>query len=284
MRKLMAAGLVLAGIAASTGVTVWMARPVEAQVVGVPGEAIRTLVTGGSRVGAAVRDVTADDLAEAGLAETRGVVVESVSDGGPAAAAGLRAGDVVVEFDGERVRSVRQFVRLVQDTPAGRSVQVAVVRDGARQVLTVTPEDARAGFDVPMPEIRREFERGLRELPRAFEGFDWTTPGLFLERRGQLGVELMTLRDQLAEYFGVEAGVLVSAVVDDSAAARAGLRVGDVITAVDGEAVEDVVDVRAALAEAGEGASVTLAIVRDGNEQTITATLPGDDPAPRTGV
>jgi serine protease Do len=281
MRKLLAAGLVLAWVGTFVGVTVWLARPVAAQTVMAPGEAVRTFVAGGPRVGAAVRDVMAEDLAEA-----HGVMVESVTADGPAAEAGLQAGDVVVEFDGERVRSVRQFVRLVQDTPAGRPVQAAVLRGGTPRTLTITPEQSGPDLNLAMPEIRREFERGLRELPRALDNFTWTTPdipGVFLAPRGQLGVGLVPLGEQLAAHFGVEAGVLVSSVEDDSPAARAGLQAGDVITTVNGEAVENVGDVRAALPGADSGAGVAIGIVRDGRAQTLTATLPGAA-APGTGI
>ena len=283
MRKLLAVGLVLAGIGAFVGVTAWMGRPVMAQTLVAPGQAFRTFVAGGSRVGASVRDVAADELAGAGQTEVGGVVVESVAADGPAAEAGLQVGDIVVEFDGERVRSVRQFVRLVQDTPAGRPVQAAVLRNGERQALTITPERFGPDIDVVMPEIRREIERGLRDMPRAFDGFDFTAPGIFVAPRAQLGVGLVPLGDQLASYFGVEAGVLVSSVEDDSAAARAGLRAGDVITAVDGNQVESVGDLREALGEAGRAATITLDIVRDRNAQTLNATLPGES-RPGSGI
>jgi serine protease Do len=234
-------------------------------------------------VGVSVRDVAAGDVAGTGLAEPRGVVVESVATGGPAAEAGVAAGDIVVEFDGERVRSVRQFVRLVQDTPSGRPVQAAVLRDGSRQALTITPERFGPDLDVAMPGIRRELERGLRELPRALDDFDWTVPGIFVAPRAQLGAGLTPLGDQLAGYFGVEAGVLVSSVEDGSAAARAGLRAGDVITTIDGNEVGSVGEVRAALVEAGGGTTIALGIVRDRNTQTLMATLP-DDGFPGAGI
>ncbi len=82
---------------------------------------------GGGRIGLTVSDVDPSD----GKAST-GVMVEEVEEEGPAAKAGLKKGDVVVEFDGERVRSVRQFTRLVSETPAGRQVAASVLRDGQR--------------------------------------------------------------------------------------------------------------------------------------------------------
>lgn len=95
-------------------------------------------------------------------------MVERVRDGSPATRAGLRSGDVIVEFDGERVRGVRHFSRLVLETPPGRTVKSTISRNGARLTLDVTPE---AGSRIAglFAEISQEIERGLRTLPRDFD-------------------------------------------------------------------------------------------------------------------
>ena len=116
----------------------------------------------GSQIGVTARD---DEATAAG------VRIEAVDADGPAQRAGLRAGDVVTEFDGERVRSARQFSRLVQEAAPGRHVSVAVQRDGQRQTLEVTPEDRVATWapNIDADEIRRDVERsleGLRDLRR----------------------------------------------------------------------------------------------------------------------
>ena len=93
----------------------------------------------GSRIGVSVHDVEEADAKDTKQAKA-GVVVETVEPGGPADKAGVKAGDAITEFDGERVRSVRQFSRLVQETPSGRSVSVALARAGQRITVTVAPE------------------------------------------------------------------------------------------------------------------------------------------------
>ena len=98
---------------------------------------------GGSRIGASVRDVGADDVKERRLAAESGALLSDVDDDSPASRAGLKAGDVVVEYDGERVRSARQLTRLVQETPAGREVPVVVSREGSRMTFTIEPEAGR---------------------------------------------------------------------------------------------------------------------------------------------
>ena len=101
----------------------------------------------GGYIGVKVSDV---DNGAATAAVEEGAVVIEVVDGAPAAAAGIEAGDIVVEFDGERIRSVRQLTRVVRETPAGRTVGAAVLRDGARVPVNVTPGER------PRPDWRAD--------------------------------------------------------------------------------------------------------------------------------
>ncbi len=213
---------------------------------------------------------------------TAAYAIDEVEPGSAADKGGVKAGDVVVEFDGERVRSARQLTRLVQETPAGRAVQMTVRRDNARQTLDVTPEarDAfalrgRLGADLER-EIERGLERGLRDLPeRVGPFFDLRFDGVpMLATRGRLGVEVEGLSDQLAAYFGVkDGGLLVGSVTPESPAAKAGLRAGDVITGVNGTAVKTSRELVEALGQVKEDGAVALDLVRDKTPTTVTATL-----------
>jgi serine protease Do len=218
------------------------------------------LVGPGSSIGITVRDSQA------------GVVVQEVRDQSPASRAGLRQGDVVTEFDGERTRSAAQFRRLVRETAPGRSVKMAVVRDGKSQTLDVAPE-SRNPDDIGFPNLAREFDR-LQIWPRDFD-FDFDFSGEFTgfsQRR--LGVTVTPLSDQLASYFGVTRGVLVSDVTPGSAGETAGLKAGDVITAVGGQSVSEPRDVARPLREAQSGTSVEIRVMRDRKEITLTAKIP----------
>jgi S1-C subfamily serine protease len=227
----------------------------------------------GGELGVSVRDLRGDEVARATLERAGGVVVEDVEDGSAAAKAGLKPGDIIVDFDGERVRSTRHFSRLVRETPEGRTVRATIVRGGARQTLDVTPERGDR-ITRAMPDVRREIERGMRALPRDFDfDFQLPRPDVF-NPRGRLGVSLAPLTDQLASYFGVKQGVLVSSVEPESPAAQAGLKAGDVITAVAGRSVSDPGDVSARIREATPGSPVEIRIVRDRKEMTMKATLP----------
>ena len=74
----------------------------------------------GSEIGVSVRELSNDEVSKAGLERAGGVYVQSVREGSPAARADIRSGDLVVGIDGERVRGLRHFVRLVSESPAGR--------------------------------------------------------------------------------------------------------------------------------------------------------------------
>jgi serine protease Do len=220
---------------------------------------------GGPQIGVTIRDVTADDVRDDGLSSQSGAVVESVTGGSPAATAGLHAGDVVVAFDGEAVRSARQLTRLIDETPAGKAVAVAVSRAGSRVELKVTPE---SGAQPP----------GLKQFAGELPGFSvsrqprMVEPGLapFVLRQspGRLGVQVQDLSGQLGTYFGSASGALVTSVNEGSPAVAAGLKAGDVITRVGNETVGNTADLRRVVAAASGTVSVT--IVRDRKEQTLS--------------
>ena len=228
----------------------------------------------GAEIGVSVRELSPDDVSRAKLERAGGVFLVGVRDGSPAARAGLRGGDIITVFDGERVRGVRHFSRLVQETPPGRTVQTEIVRAGARQTISITPE-ATEGLAGLLPEIRREIERGLRTLPRDFEIGPLPPRG----PRARLGVSLTPLTDQLASYFGVTEGVLVSAVQAGSAAAEAGIRAGDVMTAIDGRTMRSPGDVAASVRTAARGATLDVRLVRDRKEMNVKVTIADDQPA-----
>lgn len=234
-----------------------------------------TLVGPGSSIGVRVRDVTDDDVTQAKLEPAGGVYVEEVEQDTPADRAGLRNGDIVTEFDGERVRSVRSFRRLVSETPPQRTVQATVIRNGSRMSIAITPEagDGRLARDF-VERFGRDFPM-LRAMPRAPRAVPQPPPLDVLPAPRRLGVTLAPLDGQLAEYFGVTSGVLVSAVDRDSPAARAGLRAGDVISAVNGRTVRRPGDVTEAVRDAADGGMLDLKIVRDRKALDLRVTVPG---------
>lgn len=267
---------------------------------------------GGARLGVGLRDLDEATVRERKLAGPDGVLVESVETGSAAEKGGIKTGDVITTFDGERVRSVRQLQRLVGDTPPDRQVKVVVIRDGKKVELAVSPTRESGRMRLPGGEefrfegLDRNLDR-LRDLPRAFR-YDWDedqapgdvrplprTPGMprtppaplpdgrFFGPRwplnqwssgaGRLGVVVQELTPQLGEYFGAKEGVLVSAVSEGSPAASAGVKAGDVITTVNGKAVKNAQSLVQAVREQPDGQDVTLGILRDKKAQTLKVKL-----------
>jgi serine protease Do len=234
---------------------------------------VRQEIFGGNQIGVSVRDVATADVQRDKLPGLAGAVVEDVRTGGPAAKAGIRAGDVIVSFDGEKVRSARHLTRLVDETPDGREVEAAVMRNGERVTLKVTAE-------APEPFAR------LRDLTTRFQveprTWTFTMPHLttrentlsWMLDRGRLGVGVQNLTEQLGEYFGTKEGALVTTVDDGTPARTAGLKAGDVITKINGEAVRSSEELRRRLAQAS--GEVTITLMRDRKEMTLKATLSDD--------
>src|ERR1700730_2340098 len=154
----------------------------------------------GSMIGIRLVDVSADDVKSLKLSKAEGAMVESVSPNSPASTAGIRAKDVIVEFDGEHVRSARHLTRLVSETPAGREVSVMVMRDGRKTELHVKPEaDNRFGGMVDPEQLRNLGE----QVGRAARDMSRNLPDMAgLANRGRLGVSVQELSPELAAYFG----------------------------------------------------------------------------------
>ena len=236
---------------------------------------------GGSRLGMSITDVDSSDV--------RGVRIDEVQQESPAEKAGFHKGDIVVEFDGERVRSARQFTRLVSETPAGRQVTAIVTRGGQRVTLTVTPRDSSAAWrELEGNRLRawEELQDRVRVLPapappktprpqrppeppRPQRAPEPPAMERFFYSGNQLGVTTNSLSEQLQEYFGAKGGLLVTSVTKDSAASRAGLKAGDVIVSVNGRSVDGPFELRQEMARLDGGEEFTLEIVRDRKTMTL---------------
>jgi S1-C subfamily serine protease len=235
----------------------------------------------GSQLGVMVQD------------SNEGVRIDQVDPNSPASKAGLREGDLVTEYDGERVRSARQLTRLVQETADGRSVRIGIVRGGQKQTVDATPEARSFDWSINIggDRIRRDVERSMRGLdelrafrlnPRDFDFRFDDLPGLRSPSRGRLGVTVEPLTAQLQEFFGAkDGGVLVSSVTAGSAAEKAGVKAGDVITTINGDAVRDTNDLIDEINQVS-GTELTIGIVRERKASTLKATLDSQTPRRET--
>jgi serine protease Do len=247
---------------------------------------------GAGWLGVSISELTAEKAKELKLPDARGVAIDQVGENAPAAKSGLKKGDVVTEYNGQRVEGALEFERLVRETPPNHTAKLSIWRDGRSQSISVVMGDAAeahngaqnafwfnrrppasAGF--PMPDLRAP---GASPNPQRQRGFEDREP------TPSLGVGAQDLSGQLGNYFGVPdgQGVLVTDVHAGSAGEKAGLKAGDVITKLDGERVHNVEELRTQLRAKHDAATVTLGVFRKGNEVSLTA-APEKPQARRSG-
>jgi serine protease Do len=240
---------------------------------------------GSSYLGIGVSEIDTDRAKALNLKEVHGVEVKSVDHDSPAAKAGLKESDVVLEYNGQRIEGAAQFIRMVHETPVDRQVKLLVWRNGAAETLTATighrtdqysfhtgdGDDGDLTVEIPpMPEMPpMPAMPPMPEMPTMPD-----RPGIYLSMRtGLLGIECEPLGSQLAAFFGVKEGVLVRAVTKDSPAEKAGMRAGDVVVKVDGEGVTSTHEITSLVRGARSKRTFPVVIVRDKREMTLSVTL-----------
>ena len=265
-------GLILGGGLLAGGITYAQALDSPFAEAQEPGSAAQTFsfFVDGAFLGVAGEDITKENMSRYGLREVRGVGVTQVIKDSPAEKAGLKKDDVILRFDGESVTSVRKLTRLVSEGSADQTVRLTISRAGAEQELGVTLSKRNMG-NLLGPQIRDDVFRGIEQnFPRIESG-----NGDFVFSFGgnrRIGVSTQGLTKQLADYFGVkDGGLLITSVTENSPAAKAGLKAGDVITAADGEKVTSSGDLTRAINKKDDGA-VTLTVVHDHGTRTVTVT------------
>lgn len=212
-------------------------------------------------LGVMIQPVT-DEIAESlGLKETRGALVTEVTEGSPAAKAGLRQGDVVLSYADKEIDTLRDLSRAVAETAVGTPVEVEFVRDQKMRTLT-----ARVGAQEP-PQAVAQADPGkaapepTRELP--FAGLGLSVAPLDAESRSKFGVGDKT------------SGVVIAAVDAGRSAAAKGLQPGDVITSVNQRPVASPSEFASAIEEAGKAQrkAVLFLVERDGEQRFVAVEL-----------
>jgi len=194
-------------------------------------------------LGVVVQPVTREAAGSLGLSDDRGALVSEVVVASPAAAAGLKPGDVIVAVDGQPVAEARDLPRLVAGRPVGSAAQVTFLRGGKRQTVRLV----------------------LGELPEE-------RVAARSEEEGGLGLTVRDLTADLARELGLPGagGVAITAVEAGTEAERAGLKRGDRILEVNRRPVASAAEVREALGEAGRGGAILL-LVRRGERSLFAA-------------
>jgi serine protease Do len=203
------------------------------------------------RIGVQIAPVTKDVAESIGLGKPAGALVQSVESGGPADKAGVEAGDIITRVDGKVVEKSGDLPRLIGATKPGSRATLQVFRRGATRDLTVTV----AEFEADRPTRRAQAEPGPAPAPK-----------------NALGIAASDLTEAQKRELNLKGGVRVDAV--EGAAARAGLREGDVILSVGNAEVADMKQFAAAVAKV-EGARAVSVLVRRGEWVNYLVIRPG---------
>ena len=200
-----------------------------------------------------------DQIAESlGIGKARGALIAGLSDNGPAAKAGLQAGDVILTFDGREIKAMHDLPRIVAETPVDKTVDVVVVRKGQQMTLKVVvgrleeSEKQPVSAKVTAPEMKTVVKRAL-------------------------GLEFSALNDELRRRYRIKSGIkgVVVTGVDKSLAADQRIQAGEVILEVGGEAVASPADIEKRIeALKKEGKKVALLQISNGEGETRFVPVP----------
>ncbi|HTV15235.1 MAG TPA: PDZ domain-containing protein [Acidobacteriaceae bacterium] len=224
-------------------------------------------------LGVGTHDIDTERAGQLKLKSPRGAEVVTIDHDAPAAKAGMRLHDVILQMNGQQIEGGAQLGQLLRVTPPGTAVTFVISRDGQQQTMNITLCDqATLEADAWSQHIPVEpDEDDDLKLPPAKQGF----ASGFLSSLGMntayTGLELDMLGPQLADYFGIHdgQGLLVKRVDDNSPASAAGLRAGDVITKMNGRIMATTSQWVRAI-HANKGKQVELTVVRDRKENTVT--------------
>jgi serine protease Do len=197
-------------------------------------------------LGVLIQKVTPEIAESLGVDKAQGALVANVSKDGPADKAGVKVGDVIVEFDGKEVKDSGDLPIIVARTPVDKKVRMKVVREKKEVVLAVAVGELKD-------------EEVVASAPE----------------KGELGLTVQRLTPQMAESLGLEKseGVVVSAVEPGSAADDAGIRRGDVLMEIDRRPIRSLDEYRKSVAAIKKGRGV-LFLVRRGESTLFLALKP----------
>ncbi len=241
-------------------------------------------------LGVGIRDVGDADMGVLKLKEPRGAMILYVDHDAPAGKCGLHERDVILQINGQVIEGKDQLLRMLHETPAGRTITLVISRDG--QQMTITTQTAnkemveRQAWEqhmtVPDPAASAapvgNESRPADVAPRGNGFFSSTTNrthnfiGALTPGSTYTGATVETMGPQLAEFFGVQGGgVLVHSVDAESPAASAGLRAGDVVLRANSVTMSTASDWTKMMRE-NRGKKVTVEVLREKKEQTLTLT------------
>lgn len=204
-------------------------------------------------LGVTIQDVTPKFARAHDLKIKEGAYVNDVVEDSPAESAGVKEGDIIIEFNSKKIEEAEDLMDAVRSTDPGSKVNVVVNRSGEKKTIAV--------------------EIGKNKMKRAFVIKNPRAPRIMMNMfSGDMeGMELMELNKQLGKYFDAPngRGVLVTDVEEGENAAKAGILAGDVITKIGDETIKDVEDVHDAVSDSEEGNTVVVDVLRNGKKMTM---------------
>jgi serine protease Do len=222
--------------------------------------------SGSGFLGVYIGDKVVVKVKEGEKYDTFGGAHITIVDGGPADEAGLEDGDIIIKFDGKDIEDSSDLRRLIRKTDPGDKVDLVVIRDDAEKTFTVTmgERESRDYYAWDDDDLKRII------IPKAkgYWGSSWCD-------RPWMGIEMQGLSDQLREYFkvGDDTGVLISEVIEDSPAEKAGLKAGDVIIEMNGDDIESSSDVIEVIEDMEVEDEVSVVVMRNKKKKTYKVTL-----------
>jgi len=245
------------------------------QGIDLPSPLLRSSAQG--YMGVLVGDVDQETASRLKLREARGAVVTLLDHDAPAAQAGMRVNDVVLEINGQKVENADQFSRTLRELPAGRKLTVVVSRDGAQQTLTLELVDRKkmehdvwtrldSGNDGTSAAPSMSMVAG-NSSPNA----DISSGGFHMPFFGSalnVGAMVEPLTAQMAEYLGIKSGLMVKQVARKSEADAAGLKAFDIILKVGTDPITTAADWDRTL-RTNQNKTVTVTVMRDRKQQTL---------------
>ena len=206
-------------------------------------------------LGVYIQDVTEEIASSLDFDEIRGALVSSVRSGSPAETAKIRAGDIVLSFNGKRIEKMKELPRIVAETEVGSKVSVEVWREGEIKKLTVILGE------LEVAETNGELDDGLVEN----EELSIT----------ELGMTIATMNSEIASKFQIEediGNIVIVDVENDSPAFKKDITPGTVIKRADRQDVEEISDILDALKEVkNRGSKALLLLLSDGKRERFVA-------------
>jgi len=205
-------------------------------------------------LGVYLHDLEEDDYEEIGLKNEYGVLIDNIVEDGPADKAGIKAKDILVELDDNKIYTSDQVSKMLKTMEIGKRVKTKVFREGKYKKFDVELGEKEYGFDLLFGDKSLQFLNDPSNV-LVYRYFD---------KNGKwIGIKTMELNEQLKESFQIKNGVMISEVIEDTPAEEAGLIAGDIIVLFDGEKIEQGNDLTAIISKKEIGEEIEAEILRD---------------------